>query len=411
MSEEKKAYGPRRPLWQQLALIGPAFVVGAWQFGPGNLTTAVQAGSTYQYQLIWVIAVSTTLMIFLADMSVRIGIKAPVSVISSIKDHLGRPVGALAGIGVFLMTLMFSIGNAVGAGLGLSMVFGGSPVLWSVACSVAVGALLLLRNVYRVVERVLVTVVALLATTFVASAALSRPDWGMAASGLIPSVPDGSWVLVIALVGTNFSINAAFFTSYATKQHGHTAADYRDLTMIDTIPGIVAPGIMTSLVIVTAAAALGHTGQSVDTIAALARVFEPVAGPVGSFLFALGFSGAAFSAMTGNATAGGTMLSDALGRGASSSSRAARIVSGILLTFGATITVLFQAAPVQLIVFAQALTIPIAPILATLILIMSNHKTLMGDMRNKWWQNVFGVVGVVAVLALSVRLITRLIGG
>jgi Mn2+/Fe2+ NRAMP family transporter len=75
------------------------------------------------------------------------------------------------------------------------------------------------------------------------------------------------------------------------------------------------------------------------------------------------------------------------------------------------ITVLFQASPVQLIVFAQALTIPIAPILATLIVIMSNHKTLMGDMRNRWWQNVFGVIGVVAVLALSVRLITRLIGG
>jgi manganese transport protein len=430
MSEEKKSHGtsavtvspigelssseatkPRRTLWQQLALIGPAFVVGAWQFGPGNLTTAVQAGSTYQYTLIWVIAVSIILMIFLADMSVRIGIKTPVSVISSIKDHLGRPVGALAGIGVFLMTLMFSVGNAVGSGLGLSMLFGGSPVLWTVACSVATGALLFLRNVYRVVEIALVAIVALMAITFVASAALSRPDWGTAASGLIPAVPDGAWVLIIALVGTNFSINAAFFTSYATKQHGHTAADYRDLTLIDTIPGIVAPGIMTALVIIAAATALGRTGEGVNTIAALARVFEPVAGRVGSFMFALGFFGAAFSSMIGNATAGGTMLSDALGRGASSNSLATRIVSGILLTFGAVITVLFQASPVQLIVFAQALTIPIAPILATLIIIMSNHKTLMGDMRNRWWQNVFGVIGLVAVLALSVRLITGFIGG
>ena len=37
----------RRTFWQQLGLIGPAFVAGAWQFGPGNLTTAVQAGSGY----------------------------------------------------------------------------------------------------------------------------------------------------------------------------------------------------------------------------------------------------------------------------------------------------------------------------------------------------------------------------
>jgi len=111
----------RRTFWQQLGLIGPAFVAGAWQFGPGNLTTAVQAGSGYQYTLIWVIVVSTILMIFLTDMSVRLGIKSPVSLIASIKDHLGKWVGVLAGIGIFLITLCFSVGNAVGSGLGLSM--------------------------------------------------------------------------------------------------------------------------------------------------------------------------------------------------------------------------------------------------------------------------------------------------
>ena len=59
----------RRSFWQQLALIGPAFVAGAWQFGPGNLTTAVQAGSGYQYALIWVIVVSTILVIFLTEIT------------------------------------------------------------------------------------------------------------------------------------------------------------------------------------------------------------------------------------------------------------------------------------------------------------------------------------------------------
>ena len=63
----------RRTFWRRLALIGPAFVAGAWQFGPGNLTTAMNAGALYGYTLIWVIIVSTILMIFLTDMSVRLG--------------------------------------------------------------------------------------------------------------------------------------------------------------------------------------------------------------------------------------------------------------------------------------------------------------------------------------------------
>ena len=62
---------------------------------------------------------------------------------------------------MFLITLCFSVGNAVGSGLGLSMLFGGSPIMWTVACSVVVAAVLLLRNVYRVIEKILIVIVAL----------------------------------------------------------------------------------------------------------------------------------------------------------------------------------------------------------------------------------------------------------
>jgi NRAMP (natural resistance-associated macrophage protein)-like metal ion transporter len=405
------AHKRRRSFWQMLLLIGPAFVAGAWQFGPGNLTTAVQAGTAYQYTLIWVIVISTILMIVLTDMSVRLGIQSPISLISSIKDRLGKPVGVIAGVGIFLITLMFSVGNAVGSGLGLSMLFGGAPVVWTVICTIAVATLLLLRNVYRVIEKVLVVIVALMAVAFIVSAVIANPDWVAAASGLIPAAPDGSWLLIVALVGTNFSINAAFYTSYGTKERGRTAADYRDVTIVDTIPGIVAPGIMTALVIVVAAAVLGATGKAAGTITELAGIFEPLAGPVGSTIFALGFFGAAFSSMIANATAGGTMLSDALGKGASSSSRTAKIISGSILAFGIVVTLIFQASPVQLIVVAQALTVLVAPILAALIIIMANQRPLMGALRNRWWQNVLGIVGLVSVLALSVRLVISLTSG
>jgi manganese transport protein len=406
-----ESHRTRRSFWQNLALIGPAFVAGAWQFGPGNLTTAVQAGGAFQYTLIWVIVISTILMIFLTDMSVRLGIKSPVSLISSIKDHLGKPVGLIAGIGIFLITLCFSVGNAVGSGLGLAMLFGGAPVMWTVICTIGVAAILLLRNVYRVVEKVLVGIVALMSVAFIASAFIANPDWAQAASGLIPSAPDGSWLLIVALVGTNFSINAAFYTAYGTKERKRTEEEYRDVTMVDTIPGIVAPGVMTALVIVVAASVLGRTGQEAGTIVALAGVFEPLAGPVGATIFGLGFFGAAFSSMVANATAGGTMLSDGLGRGSSSGSLTAKIVSGSILAFGAAIALIFQASPVQLIVLAQALTVFVAPVLAALIIVMANRRTLMGEMRNTWWQNAFGVIGLVAVLALSVRLLLSLIGG
>lgn len=400
---------PQRSWVRTLAMAGPAFIAGAWQFGPGNLASAVQAGSAYSYSLIWVIALSTTFMLVYADMSVRLGIRTPVSMISSVKDVLGRRVGVAAGAGVFLITLCFSVGNAVGSGLGLSMVFGGSPLLWSAICTAFVGLILLFRNVYRTVERVLLVIVALMAATFVLSAVIAEPDWYQALSGAVPTIPAGGQLLIVALVGTNFSLNAAFFTAYGTHERERSAADYRRTTIADTIPGIVAPGIMTCLVIIVAAAVLGRTGTEATTLTGLAKVFEPIAGPVGSTIFALGLSGAAFSSMVANATAGGTMLSDALDKGPSPSTPTAKLTSAAILTFGLAITLLFTKSPVQLIIVAQALTVLIAPLLGVLLLVMSNNRDLMGTLRNTWWKNAIAAAGLVAILSLSALLLYELL--
>lgn len=169
---------------------------------------------------------------------------------------------------------------------------------------------------------------------------------------------------------------------------------------------------MTALVIIVAAAVLHDTGTDAPAgFAGLTAIFEPIAGPVGTWIFALGFFGAAFSSMIPNCIAGGTMLSDALGRGASADTITARLGSGFILLFGIAITLIFSGtSPVELIVLAQALTVLFAPVLAALIIVMANNRKLMEDLRNKWWQNLLGLVGLIAVLALGIRLVISLVG-
>jgi manganese transport protein len=396
----------RTPLLRLFALMGPAFVVGAWQFGPGNLASAVQAGSRFGYSLIWVIAVSTLLMIMFTDMSVRIAVSSRGSLVEAVKDVLGRFTGGLAGLGVFAITLMFSVGNAVGSGLGLSLVLGGSPLWWTLACTAVVAGVLFARRLYGVIEKVLLAVVAVMAVSFVVTAVLSRPDWAAAAGGLVPNVPAGTGLLLVALVGTNFSINAAFYTGYAARERGLRRDQYRETTLVDTIPGIVAPGVMTALVIVAAAAVL--PGSDGGSLAQLAGVLEPVAGPAGRIVFALGFFGAAFSSMIANATAGGTLLADGLGYGNRLSSPRVRIGIFGVLAFGAAVTALAGSSPVQLIIVAQALTVVVAPLLGALLVVLANNERLMGDLRNRWWQNVISAVGLITILATCYRLVTTL---
>ncbi|HCX83821.1 MAG TPA: manganese transporter [Micrococcales bacterium] len=399
----------RRSFVRLLRMAGPAFVVGCWGFGPGNLTTSIQAGSGFGYQLVWVVVAATILMLTLTDMSVRIGIKSPVSLLTAVKQRLGTWVGYLAGCAVFVITLMFSVGNAVGSGLALSMLFGGAPVFWSVVCTLAVAVVLVLRNVYGVMERVMIVAMALMALAFVLSAVLARPDWWLAVEGLVPRVPEGSTTIVIALIGTCLSANAAFYSAYGTRERRRTESQYRDITVADTVPGIVAPGVMTALVILVAAKVFDGPGEIASTIGQLSSVFEPLAGSVGTWVFSLGFFAAAFSAMTANATAGGTMLSDALGKGASASTTAARIFSGVILTVGLVVTAIFQASPVQLIVIAQSLTVLTAPVLCFLLVYMATKAEFMGRLRNRWWQVALGAVAFAVLGVFWVQLVIGLV--
>ncbi|MFC3996104.1 Nramp family divalent metal transporter [Nocardiopsis sediminis] len=394
----------RSRLLRALALMGPAFVVGAWQFGPGNLTSAIEAGGRFGYALIWVIVVSTLLMTVFTDMSVRIGLASPGSVVDSIKQRLGHAWGVLAGCGVFLITLMFSVGNAVGSGLGLSMLFGGPPVAWTLACTVLVAVLLLTRDYYRRFEKVLLLTVVVMGIGFLLAAILSGPSWPEVGRGVVPTVPDGVGLLLVAMVGTNFSVNAAFYAGYTIRERGIDRSRYRETTLSDTIPGIAAPGLMTIMVIVASAAVAQRTGTAAGSAGELSGVLESVAGPAGGYVFAAGFTAAAFSSMLANATAGGTLLADGLGWGSGLGGRRVRGLILVILGFGLAVAALASGSPVQLIITAQALTVVVAPFLGLVILLLANHRGLMGDLRNRWWHNLLGAAGWLGILAVCASL-------
>ncbi|GKW50548.1 Nramp family divalent metal transporter [Halomonas sp. NCCP-2165] len=395
---------------QMLALMGPAFVAGAWRFGPGALTSAVQAGSQYGYMLLWVILVSAVLMFVFNDMAVRLGLASGDSVITVTKQKLGRAVGVMAGLGVFSITLMFAVGNAVGSGLALSLLLGGSVVGWTLACTIAVGLLIAMRNTYKAMERLLVALIGLMSVGFLASTVLSDPNWAAAAKGLIPKIPAEASVLLIALIGTNFSINSAFYTGYAIHERRLKREQYRAITLMDTLPGNVATAFMAMLIIIVASAVLHSTGTVATTFPQLASVLEPLAGRLGAILFGLGFFAAAFSSMAANASAGGTLLADALGWNSSLSTwRVKLLVYGVLI-WGAGVTLVSKGSPIELIIIAQALTVLVAPFLGIILFLLTRRRDVMGDLKNGPWQTLFALVGLVAIFAISFQLILRLIG-
>jgi len=105
--------------------------------------------------------------------------------------------------------------------------------------------------------------------------------------------------------------------------------------------------------------------------------------------------------LMGNATIGGAMLSDGIGFGNSLKDiRVKLMIIGVML-FGSIVALIFGGAPVNMIVFAQAITIVVVPFIATALLIVANDEKIMGELKNTATKNAIAITGLVVLILLA----------
>ncbi len=140
----------------------------------------------------------------------------------------------------------------------------------------------------------------------------------------------------------------------------------------------------------------------------MAGALRPLLGKYSATLFLCGLFGASFSALIGNASLGGNLLSDALGYGSSLDSRMSRRLTALVMLIGATIAILFGKLPLQMIVFAQSITILVVPFIGTALYLIANDKFIMGPLRNSRFVQCAGAVGLLMLFALALENIKEL---
>jgi len=400
--------GQKRWFTRKLQYIGPAFIVGALTFGPGNAVSSATLGAESGYKVLWLLVISSVLMLAFTDMAARIAITYPVSIIQAIKDHIAKPAGVIAGMCFFVLAVTFGAGSMIGASLGLQVITGVGIKPLSAICAVAAVALLWSGGAYKRIEQVMIIAMAIMAVAFLATAVKVGPDLGDMAAGLVPSDVPGGLVAAFALLGTNLSLYSAFYMAYTLRDKGTTRVDYKTPTRYDTIPGALLPGILTVAIIASAATVI--PGASIESGNDMVDILRPALGSAAVFVFALGLFSAGFSSvMTG--VPGGHVLSDALGFGDSIDHRRVRIMATVAIAASLVLVLVFGGAPIQLILVANAGTLILFPLLAASILYLATRRRVMGDLTNRWWQTTVGVVGLGVVMWGAYRVAVELISG
>jgi Mn2+/Fe2+ NRAMP family transporter len=161
-------------------------------------------------------------------------------------------------------------------------------------------------------------------------------------------------------------------------------------------------GFLSVTVLICASVVLHPSHTKVQTATDMARALQPLFGRYASVLFLCGLFGASFSTLIGNSSVGGTVLSDALGQGSSLRSGTVRALIALVMITGAAVALIFGRLPLELIIFAQTVTIFVVPFIGLALYLIASDRGVMGEQANKPRTKGAAILGLVLLFVLAV---------
>jgi Mn2+/Fe2+ NRAMP family transporter len=408
--------GPRRrfgtgAIGRRLKSVGPGAMVAAAFIGPGTVTTASVTGARFGYALVWTIVFSVVATIVLQEMSARLGLVSQEGLGEALREQFDHPAARYASVALVISaigvgTAAYEAGNIVGGAQGLELITGVDAAVWSLLMGLVAGALLWSGR-YKLIEKVLVALVVVMAVSFVIDAILVSPDLGALLRGFVPSVPEGSLLLVTGLVGTTV-VGYNLFLHASSVQERWDHPDDLPASRVDTVASIVGGGIITLSILVTAAAVF-PTGTEISNVGTMAEQLEPLAGTYAKLFFSIGLFAAGFTSATTAPLAGAYATAGALGWDRDLTDARFRALWLTILLVGVGFSLL-GSSPVQIIVFAQVANGILLPIVAVFLIYVMNDRDILGEYTNTTAQNVLGAIVTIVVVWLGVRTLLSILG-
>ena len=401
---------------KQFKEVGPGVLVAAAFIGPGTVTACTLAGANFGYALLWALLFATIATIILQEMSARLGTITQQGLGEILINELQTSVFKWPLIGLLLIALYggnaaYEAGNLAGGALGIEAIFGDQPWLSKAAVVVLAtfGIVILVRGSYKEVEKILVSLVLLMALAFILTFFVVQPSLLAMLSGLFkPSIPDGSLLTVIALIGTTVVPYNLFLHASAAKNRW-SGPEGLQAARSDTAISIGLGGLVAILIASTAAASIYANALSVQSASDMAVQFEPLFGTMAKYLLGVGLFAAGLSSAITAPLATSFAVSELLKIKGGEKSIAFKAISVSILLIG-SILALTGIKPLKLILLAQFANGLLLPIVACFLLFALNRKTILGKHANGILANVLGCAVVLLTTALGARLIFKALG-
>ena len=385
--------------------IGPGLLVTVGFIDPGNWASNFAAGSSYGYALLWVVTLSTIMLIALQHNVAHLGIVTGLCLSEAAVKYTPKWVGRPIVVSAILASVSTSLAEILGGAIALQMLFGIAIPIGSLLVTIVV-LILLFTNSYKKIERAVIGFVSVIGLSFIYELFLVDIDWGEAArSAVVPSVPQGSLLIIMSVLGAVVMPHNLFLHSEVIQSREiNLEGDERIRHMLkyefaDTLFSMLVGWAINSAMILLAASTFFTHGEHVDDLAQANAMLAPLLGSNASNIFALALLLAGISSTITSGMAAGSIFSGLFSE--SYNAKDPHSAVGVLLSLGlALLIILFIGNPFQGLIISQMVLSMQLPFTVFLQVSLTSSKRVMGKYANKPWNTVFlySLAGLVTAL-------------
>ena len=390
-----------------LNFIGPGLLVTVGFIDPGNWASNIAAGSGYGYTLLWMVTLSTIMLIILQHNAAHLGIVTGLCLSEAASRYINKGLKNVILATAVLAAVATAMAEILGGAIALNMLFHIPVKIGSMVIMVLV-LICEFTNAYKRIEKLIMLFVSLIGFCFLVEICMVKIDWGAAAGGWIkPSFPPHSMPVIMSVLGAvvmphNLFLHSEIIQSRKWNLKEDAVIEKQlKFEFKDTLFSMLIGWAINSAMIFMAAATFYENGQKIDDIAAAGNMLTPLLGNVASVIFAAALLLAGLSSSITAGMAGGTIFSGIFNKPYDISTKETKW--GVLITMvPAALVILLIESPFQGLIYSQMLLAVQLPVTIFTQIYLTSSRKVMGKYANSTRLKI--VLGTIAVLVTALNI-------
>jgi len=394
--------------------IGPGLLVTVGFTDPGNWAANIASGSSYGYTLLWIVTLSTIMLVLLQHNVAHLGIASGLCLAEAAAIHIRPAVSKPILYFAILASVATSLAEILGGAIALEMLFDIPLKIGGLLITIFV-LIMIFTHSYQKIEKWIIGFVSIIGISFLYEIFLVDVDWATAGiSWVKPSIPDGSMLLLMSVLGAVVMPHNLFLHSEVIQSRQWNLQDDNIIRkqlkfeFADTLLSMIIGWAINSAMIILAAATFFNHKIEVTELQQAESLLRPLLGNNASVVFALALLLSGIASSITSAMAGGSIASGISGEPYDIKDNHSRW--GVIISLiGALIIIFFINDPFRGLLYSQVFLSIQLPFTVGIQVYLTSSEKVMGKYANTRFMNILLLIIAVFVAYLNFRLLFSLI--